>query len=85
MTHMTHYDALFIEGGNPRVCARARVGGQYRESASCASCASWSKTLADLSRRVAILGPNHRDPERYHLEKSEIVATLRRIAREAGR
>lgn len=85
MTHMTHHDALCIEGGNPRAHTRAYVGGQYRENASCASCASWGKTLAALSRRVAHLGPDHRDPERYHLEKSEIVAELRRMAGEASR
>jgi len=38
-----------------------------------------------LAGRVARLSPDHRDPERYHLEKSEIAATLRRMAREAGR
>lgn len=39
--------------------------------------------LADLAARVARLSPSHRDPERYHVEKSEIAAELRRLAREA--
>ena len=84
LTHLTHPDALSIEGDNPRVRARA-YRGIYRENASGASGASGGKTLADLARRVARLGPDHRDPERYHLEKSEIVAELRRMAREASR
>ena len=38
--------------------------------------------LADLAHKVARLAPSHRDPERYHADKSEIVAELRRLARE---
>jgi hypothetical protein len=40
--------------------------------------------LKDLARRVARLAPSHRDPERYHVEKSEIVAELRRLAAGLG-
>jgi hypothetical protein len=40
-------------------------------------------TLTDLARQVQRLSPCHRDPERYHVEKSVIVATLRRLARNA--
>ena len=36
--------------------------------------------LADLARRLARLAPDRRDPERYFVEKSEIIAALRRIA-----
>ena len=35
-----------------------------------------------LARRVRCLCPDRRDPERFHLDKSEIVAALRRLARE---
>lgn len=35
--------------------------------------------LADRIRRLA---PDRRDPERFHMEKSEIAAELRRLARE---
>ncbi|MEE3502614.1 hypothetical protein [Acidiphilium acidophilum] len=41
------------------------------------------EALADLARRVQRLAPDRRDPERYHAEKSEIAAELRRIARNA--
>ncbi len=79
MTHMTHHDALCIEGGHAH--ARARVcGGQYKGSASCASCASCGEALADLARRVSRLRPDHRKPEQFHEDKSEIVAALRRLA-----
>lgn len=35
-------------------------------------------TLADKVRRLA---PSHRDPERFHIDKSEIEAELRRLAK----
>ena len=38
--------------------------------------------LMTLAAQVARLAPSHRDPERFHVEKSEIVAELRRLARE---
>jgi hypothetical protein len=37
-------------------------------------------TLADLARQVERLSPCHRDPERFHLDKSVIAETLRRMA-----
>lgn len=39
--------------------------------------------LAVLADRVRRLCPDHRDPERFHLDKSEIVNDLKRMAREA--
>ncbi len=47
-----------------------------------------SPPAADLDRlagAVARLSPSHRDPERFHLDRSEIVAELRRLARALGR
>lgn len=41
--------------------------------------------LSDLAARVARLSPSHRDPERFHEEKSEIEHALRLIAREVSR
>lgn len=38
--------------------------------------------LDDLAERVRRLVPSHRDPERFHVEKSEIEHDLRRLARE---
>lgn len=37
--------------------------------------------LERLAREVHRLAPSHRDPERFHLDRSEIVAGLRRLAR----
>ena len=36
--------------------------------------------LRDLAARVERNVPHHRDPERFHAEKSEIAAALRQIA-----
>jgi hypothetical protein len=41
-----------------------------------------AERLDDLARRVRRLSPDRRDPERYHLDKSEIERDLRRLARE---
>jgi hypothetical protein len=38
--------------------------------------------LDDLACRVRRLAPSHRDPERYHVEKSEIEHELRQLAKE---
>jgi hypothetical protein len=38
--------------------------------------------LEALAERVYRLIPSHRDPERYHIEKSGIVHDLRRLARQ---
>lgn len=41
--------------------------------------------LIRLAGQVASLCPDRRDPERFHIMKSEIIHTLRRMAREASR
>jgi hypothetical protein len=41
--------------------------------------------LIGLAREVTRLGPDRRDPERFHLEKATIVAELRVLARETGK
>lgn len=41
-----------------------------------------SDWLDDLARRVERLSPSHRNPERFSEDKSEIIAELRREARE---
>ncbi len=38
--------------------------------------------LVEIAERVRRLVPSHRDPERFHVEKSEIEHELRRLARE---
>lgn len=37
-------------------------------------------TLHDIADRLERLAPCHRDPFRFHEEKSELVAELRRLA-----
>ena len=36
--------------------------------------------ITDIADRLARLAPDHRDPHRFHEEKSELVAELRRLA-----
>lgn len=38
-------------------------------------------TLHALAHAVRQLSPHHRDPERFHMDKSEIERKLRRLAR----
>jgi hypothetical protein len=44
-----------------------------------------AELLAALARRLERLRPCHRDPEQFHIEKSEIATELRRMARAAER
>lgn len=37
-------------------------------------------TLRLIADRVRRLSPSHRDPERFHMDKSEIERDLRRLA-----
>lgn len=39
-----------------------------------------AETLMGLAHRVAVLIPDHRDPDRYHESKSAIVSELRAMA-----
>jgi hypothetical protein len=38
-------------------------------------------TLRTLASRLQRLAPSHRDPEKYHVEKAELVHDLRLLAR----
>ncbi len=40
-----------------------------------------SELLRDLASRVERNVPRHRDPEQFHIEKSEIACELRRLAK----
>lgn len=44
-----------------------------------------SEQLADLIKRLKRLCPDHRNPHRFHEEKSEIEYALRQLARQAAR
>lgn len=84
-------DALFYElrgGSTNKRCVMNTCGGTRRESASGASGASVRQaaaSLESLARAVGRLSPDRRDPERFHMDRSEIVADLRRLARQIGR
>lgn len=41
---------------------------------------TWQK-MAELADRLRRLCPDHRDPERFHIEKSEIEYQLRSLSR----
>jgi hypothetical protein len=47
---------------------------------SCAIAGALSIALRDLASRVDRNVPHHRDPEQFHIEKSEIASELRRLA-----
>lgn len=38
------------------------------------------ESLSDLSSRISRLCPDHRDPHRFHEEKSEIAYELKQLA-----
>ena len=61
--------------------ARARISGEWNQPTP----SSTPSTLDDLAGRVARLIPCRRDPEAFHIEKAEIAATLRRLARQGGK
>lgn len=42
---------------------------------------STPSTLEALAHRLARLAPSHCDPERFHMDKAELVGELRRLAR----
>ena len=43
-----------------------------------------SEQIADLVRRIRKLCPDHRDPHRFHEEKSEIAHELAKLARKVA-
>ena len=45
---------------------------------------STPSTLEELANRVSRLSPSHWDPERFHVDKAEVVHDLRRLARVLG-
>ena len=51
-----------------------------RPTVSGVSVVSTPDTLAMIADKVRRLAPSHRDPERFHIDKSEIEADLRRLA-----
>ncbi len=39
-----------------------------------------ANALTGIADRLAMLAPSHRDPERYHVEKNELVHELHKLA-----
>jgi hypothetical protein len=44
-----------------------------------------AERLRDLAERLARLAPSRHDPERFHIDKSDLVDALRRLARDHDR
>jgi hypothetical protein len=61
------------DGSGARACKGLTVQPVMTRHASC---------LLVLAGRVTFLSPCHRDPWRFHEEKSEIIEELRRLASE---
>ena len=40
-----------------------------------------AEMLNAIAHRLRHLNPDHRDPEKFHIQKSELIAELRRLAR----
>jgi hypothetical protein len=59
-----------------------RAGAKRNENMGHCGTLGPSALIDVLASQVARLIPSHRDPHRFHEEKSEIVAALRQIARE---
>lgn len=45
-----------------------------------AAATSIANALTGIADRLAMLAPSHRDPERYHVEKNELVHELHKLA-----
>lgn len=85
---LTIADALFPESytaENGAYRERHEREGVYRKTRQGSSVRQrQADDLARLASAVGRLSPSHRDPERFHLDRSEIVAELRRLARTLG-
>lgn len=69
-----------MEGG----AARVSPGGSLGRECSLLPASEAKRTpatLIALADRLRRLGPSRRDPERFHIDKSEIEAELRLLAR----
>ena len=89
LTHMTHTDALYREeAGGLNVATYKRYTPPWdsqRNASACVSASVQAAELLALACAVGRLSPDRRDPERFHMDKSELVAQLRRLARTLGK
>jgi|GEM_PF-4995346 len=71
-------------------CIEATGAPCLRQCATCATTYRGGRSGGDanpllmLAEKVRHLSPSHRDPERFHEDKSEIERDLRRLARRVG-
>lgn len=47
---------------------------------TCPAASTVACSLSAIADRLAKLAPSHRDPERYHIDKSELVHDLHQLA-----
>lgn len=80
--HGAHF---FIVGHGTKVITPSQhiaPDGPHREMRPCAPLRPYeADQLLSLASAVGRLSPSHSDPERFHMDRSEIVAELRRLAR----
>ena len=80
---LTHTDAFFPEVAKRRSLRNERIYSPHIEKMR--QCVSMRQCEADqllvLASAVGRLSPSHRDPERFHMDKGEIIGELRRLAR----
>jgi hypothetical protein len=72
---------MAVSGGDPflrQTPQREARGPRFPGGVRCQGDAA--SLLRELAGRVGRLGPSHRNPEAFHIEKSEIEAELRRVA-----
>lgn len=87
---VTHSDALSSTlYGLVKVAKKAGEYPQSREYAAIGKCVTvrhcvTAHELHELARVVRRLSPDRRNPERFHEEKSEVAASLIRIANSLG-
>ena len=78
---LTHPDAILYRAPM-RARTHPHIKPFYKEVRPCASLRP-SDSLYDLANAVQRLTIDRRDPEKFHMDKSEIVAALRHMARKA--
>jgi len=95
---MTAGDSIFLYNPPTRVPARGNTPSMGN-GVTCCHRVTWchrvsgvprprprpiAEVLLGIAQRLRHLGPDHRDPHRFHEQKSELVAELRRLARRAA-
>lgn len=77
---LTHTDADSLEFHTAEIISYKRTTALHGAHREMRQVRQVRQELADLARAVSRLSPCHRDPERFHMDKAEIVGELRRLA-----